>query len=356
MPSLGNVILMGTEASMPTASIPGRTYYTTDTLQIFRDNGSGWDNVTPGADLTGSANQILATPNGASGTASLRALAPADLPVATTSAVGAVQPDGTSITITGGVISAVGGGGGGGLAPIFGNGNPYGPGVVQATTGGGYSLAFASNVASGSLLIVSYKSEGNVTASTCSDSVGTTYTKVASITGVSNNLVVFAGLAGGSGTNTVTIGSPGNSYDRLGLMQVSGVGATVDATQTDYAGSSPTTVAITTTTASDFLFAAVGGYHSNNSFTFDSAWTLDSQSGGSDANAVGHELAGVAGSYPLTVTVTAGSPDNQPIILVAFKSTASPVSGTEGQVYYDTSLGTVYTGYVYHSGAWAKIQ
>jgi hypothetical protein len=61
---------------------------------------------------SGSANEVLATPNGASGAASLRALVPADLPVATTSALGAVKPDGSTITISGGVISAVAGGGG----------------------------------------------------------------------------------------------------------------------------------------------------------------------------------------------------------------------------------------------------
>ena len=39
---------------------------------------------------------------------------PANLPVATTSAFGAMKPDGTTITSVGGVMSAVGGGGGGG--------------------------------------------------------------------------------------------------------------------------------------------------------------------------------------------------------------------------------------------------
>jgi hypothetical protein len=53
------------------------------------------------------ANTVWAGPG--SGTASapaFRALAPADLPVATTSALGAVKPDGSTITISGGVITA----------------------------------------------------------------------------------------------------------------------------------------------------------------------------------------------------------------------------------------------------------
>jgi hypothetical protein len=45
--TLGEVILMGTAGSMPSASIPGRLYFTTDTLQIFYDTGSDWDNVSP---------------------------------------------------------------------------------------------------------------------------------------------------------------------------------------------------------------------------------------------------------------------------------------------------------------------
>ena len=57
-----------------------------------------------------SANLFLASPNGSSGAMTPRAIVPADLPVATTSALGVVEPDGTTITISAGVISAVGGG------------------------------------------------------------------------------------------------------------------------------------------------------------------------------------------------------------------------------------------------------
>lgn len=45
--SLGTVILRGTFASLPAAAIAGRTYYTTDTGKILRDNGTTWDDVTP---------------------------------------------------------------------------------------------------------------------------------------------------------------------------------------------------------------------------------------------------------------------------------------------------------------------
>ena len=47
MSTLASVVEYGLASAMPAASIPGRIYYTSDTFQIFRDNGTSWDNVTP---------------------------------------------------------------------------------------------------------------------------------------------------------------------------------------------------------------------------------------------------------------------------------------------------------------------
>lgn len=47
MSTVAQMVLYGTESAMPSASIPGRQYYTSDTQQVFRDNGTSWDNVTP---------------------------------------------------------------------------------------------------------------------------------------------------------------------------------------------------------------------------------------------------------------------------------------------------------------------
>ncbi len=66
--------------------------------------GSGTLAVTATSGET--ANQFLATPNGTTGAVGLRAIVPADLPVATTAALGAVKPDGSTITISAGVISS----------------------------------------------------------------------------------------------------------------------------------------------------------------------------------------------------------------------------------------------------------
>ncbi len=61
---------------------------------------------------TETAHTVLAGPTTGTAAPTFRALASADLPLGTTSAPGALQPDGTSITVTGGVISAVTGGSG----------------------------------------------------------------------------------------------------------------------------------------------------------------------------------------------------------------------------------------------------
>lgn len=57
-----------------------------------------------------SANLVFASPNGSSGTGSYRALVPADLPVGTNSALGALKCDGSTTTCSGGTITASGGG------------------------------------------------------------------------------------------------------------------------------------------------------------------------------------------------------------------------------------------------------
>lgn len=68
--------------------------------------------VTGSGTLTGTlatqlTNTFFAGPNGSTGTPTFRTIAAGDLPLATTGAFGAVKPDGTTVTISAGVISAV---------------------------------------------------------------------------------------------------------------------------------------------------------------------------------------------------------------------------------------------------------
>lgn len=62
--------------------------------------------VPPTTLPSGAANEVLATPNGASGAVSLRAIVSADLPKGSNTSFGVVQVDGTSIDASAGVISA----------------------------------------------------------------------------------------------------------------------------------------------------------------------------------------------------------------------------------------------------------
>lgn len=85
--------------SWPSILVPSvATSTTTPTLSVSLANQS--------------ANLVFAGPSSGSAVApTFRSLVAADLPLATTSLFGAVKPDNTTITISGGVISAVGGGG-----------------------------------------------------------------------------------------------------------------------------------------------------------------------------------------------------------------------------------------------------
>lgn len=147
--TLPAVILRGTFAARPAAGSAGRLYFASDTGKQYRDNGVSWDEVTPPAGGSGtvtsvaltvpaefsvagspvttagtlavskatqSANAVYAGPTtGSAAAPTFRAVVPADLPLASSSAFGAVKVDGTTITAAGGVISAAAGGSAGAL-------------------------------------------------------------------------------------------------------------------------------------------------------------------------------------------------------------------------------------------------
>jgi hypothetical protein len=98
--------------------------------QVSRNRGGG--SFTP---PSGSGNQAYMTPDGSSGPATLRFIAPSDLPAATSSTQGTVKPDGTTCTVTAGVLTCTGGTGGGGSVGTGPNGAVAG--YVNAGTGNG---------------------------------------------------------------------------------------------------------------------------------------------------------------------------------------------------------------------------
>jgi len=116
MATLASVIMEGLDASKPAASIPGRLYFTTDTDLIYYDTGTAWEEVGPSGEATSNATEIQGVAVSATAPTSGQRLVyngtewvpttVSEASIATTSAVGVVQPDGETIDVTGeGVIS-----------------------------------------------------------------------------------------------------------------------------------------------------------------------------------------------------------------------------------------------------------
>jgi hypothetical protein len=271
------------------------------------------------------------------------------VPIATDSSLGVVQPDGSTITVVGGIISATGGGGG--ITVQFGSGSPNGApaSVVQATSNNGSnSLAFGSNVAAGNLMFAAFTQWHGGLPTALTDTLGTSWTLLFSLTASGYPLLVWVGVAPSSGPNTVALtGGPG-AYGVLAVMEVAACTPTVDVQ-----GSGTTSpLSVTTTFAEDFLFAAsaCGGGATP---TWASPFTIDAQdnSFGNSYLDIGHDIVHATGTYALTIT--AGTTNN--LAIAAFKSSTTPVAGAEGDLYFDTSA-SPFQGYVYHSGTWSEFQ
>lgn len=103
----------GSGLSLPNGTAPispnDGDIWTTSSGLYFQSGGATIGPVGVGLPTSASANMIAAGPaTGSPAAPTFRSLVAADLPVATGSAFGAVKPDGTTITISSGVISAAG--------------------------------------------------------------------------------------------------------------------------------------------------------------------------------------------------------------------------------------------------------
>lgn len=172
---------------------------------------------------TGAANLVVATPNGTSGASSLRALVAADLPLATATTFGAVKPDGTSVTVTAGVLSAAGTAGSIVANPAVtqtinqpsGTGTSFNVqynGTTAFSVGGGATVSLGANLASWTTSIV-----GGVV------SIGSTAFSGAAVNVVSRSVNLQAtGLF-----QTATVQSSGGGNVQLSASTVSGVQGSV---------------------------------------------------------------------------------------------------------------------------------
>lgn len=259
------------------------------------------------SDNVESANLVFSGPSsGTPATPSFRALVSADLPVATTAQLGAVKPDGTTITISSGVISSSGG-------------SSVSPRLMQYAMSTTDSVAFAGPVKSGNVLILLFKSESTVTGGTVSDTLGTVYTLAASLTGNPNNLAVYVGTATASGANTITVSGMGGSFDDCICIEAYGITKTVDTSATLYNGTGVSALTVTTTQA-DFIVFAFGGYHSADYFTSYGSIPFVNYINNNDALGFAAGYVPYSGSVGATAHVLGAGTDNNPNVMVAFKT------------------------------------
>ena len=68
-PALGTLIMAGLAADRPDAGTAGRLYFATDTMKVYRDNGAAWIDVTPSPVLSASVLRDTAANKPAAATA-----------------------------------------------------------------------------------------------------------------------------------------------------------------------------------------------------------------------------------------------------------------------------------------------
>jgi hypothetical protein len=308
-------------------------------------------------DNTQSANEVFAGPvSGSAAAPGFRSLVAADLPVATTSSLGAVQPDNATITISGGVISASGGGGGGGSSAVsFGTGNPNTTGgtatpvMVQHDVAGSTAVTMGSNVIEGDLLVVTVAVTPDPGSPTLSDTLSTSFTQIATKANGDNGAVyVFAGLATAGGANTITCSS--SDCKAILAAEFSGTIATVDVSTTTTGGyGAPPSSNITTTKSNDLVFLACMGQFGGGTLTPSGPFTLLNNASSSVDLAAAYALQATAGSVTGQFTSTSNYWGQ---VLVAFEANPDgPLPGAEKDIYFDTTSST-YAGYVYHDTYW----
>jgi hypothetical protein len=331
---LNQAIIKGLSTAMPSAGGAGRLYFTTDTNQVFYDDGTTWDNVSPSG-------------GGGSGVTSLNSLTGA-LNITAGSNV-TITPSGSSIEI------AASGGGGGGISTQFGTANPNGtdtPALVQsANAGQSATVSTTSAVTEGNLLIVAAGANNSPSTTTVSDTLGTSYTLLSFYNVHTMSTHIWAGVAPSSGANTVTITGSGDGHMVTSILEFSGCTIDLDgAVQTEGSSGSPTTSqSITTTVTSDLLIATYADPGGNNTGSMGTGWTTVFFNGDGDWWDFGlaYQIAPTIGTYSGAWTL--GYNEENGTTMLALRAGGTSLSGSEGDLYFQTSP---YTGYVYHDSAW----
>jgi hypothetical protein len=237
-------------------------------------------------------------------------------------------------------------GSGGMPAPIFGTGNPFGIGAPTLVNSVTVNNTFTAT--NGNRVIVWWNSWNNVDSitPTITDTLGTSYSLVATYAngdghGYRN---IWMGTLTSSGTNAVSI-TGGISHQEWHVIEATQVSSTMDG----WTHGTSLTASLTTTTANDLLLSLYQESGNSCPSAISGSWAFTcSQDSAWNTAGFGRLVATTATSYSATWT-TANTPNY--VDVLAFKASSTPVSGAEGQMYFDTAT-TPYTKYIYHSSAW----
>lgn len=209
--------------------------------------------------------------------------------------------------------------GGGGPATIANSG------ASSASVGGSSSQTFGptASVTAGNIIVVSGSCQ-NAAMSSITDSLGTSYSLVTTVTGGSGSMQTYTGTAGSSGADTFTVsGASGCAIIGWSYYEVSNSGG-VDVSNSVNCASPCGAPSITTTVAQDLLLTAGVSRSGTGTFTATSPTVLDNGGGGGTNSANAHTPTTTAGSYtPTFSNATSGA---NWFIVTAMKPASPPVS------------------------------
>ena len=218
--------------------------------------------------------------------------------------------------------------------------------VIQTSSGGsGGSAAsatcvFSANVTSGNLLVAAMVWFNTTGPPTVTDTVSTSYAQKATVVDAAqDHLEIWAGTAGGSGANTITV-TQGGSGQVVCAEFPPNWSLTTDATTTGTftSASTVTTSNITTTLNHDLLFAAIGtDVNTGKAGPNGGGYAFCGFHGGWDSLGAMFKLGGIAGTENASFLN-----DSQPgvVALVAFKSNSLAI--TSAATLPDGSLNNSY--------------
>jgi hypothetical protein len=197
--------------------------------------------------------------------------------------------------------------------------------VQNVHTGGSVTTINITPVTTGNLLVLSFHTESSSTP-TVSDNHSNTWT-MATNTNISGSfLSTWYAFANTNAATTITV-TPSNAFNQLAVDEYSNVTAFDTSVTTTGTSAGTVTKSITVGSANELIVSAIDGFHSSNTFTANSPFTLGGQNNGADALATSYFSAATSGTYTSSFTISGGSTQyNLPVL--AFTTSTFSVSGS----------------------------